>query len=141
MGGSPHLEVQIDFEASGILTDRGDRGRDSARRIDNDDALPGPQEREQVVDERRVAEMNTHEAAVLRLPTPGASTESVRGRPSSKQLRTRDRRRKGPSADAPRAYDRPQQDPEPSFETPQHPLINPRSLVRAEHDPCTTGIV
>jgi hypothetical protein len=79
MSGSPHLEVQIEFEASGILTGRlGNRYRQSARRIDNDDAPPSPQEREQVVDERRVAEMNMHGAAVMEFPTPGALSECGR---------------------------------------------------------------
>jgi hypothetical protein len=68
MGAQPHLEVQTEFETSGILTGRvGNRDGDSARRVDNGDALPGPQEREQVVDERRVAEMDVHGAAVMAL--------------------------------------------------------------------------
>jgi hypothetical protein len=83
MVGSPHLEVQTEFEASGILTGRlRNRDIDSALRIDNDDALPGSQEREQVVDERRVAEMDVHGAAVMALPTPGTLSECGRVRPS-----------------------------------------------------------
>ncbi len=73
MGGSPHLQVQADLEASGILTGGfGNRDEDSARRIGNGDALPVPQEREQVVYERRVAEMDVHVAAVTGAPDAGS---------------------------------------------------------------------
>ena len=83
MGAQPHLEVQTEFETSGILAGRvGNRDGDSACRIDDGDALPCPQEREQVVDERRVAEMDVHGAAVMALPTPGTLSECGRVRPS-----------------------------------------------------------
>jgi hypothetical protein len=69
MAAQPDLEVQTEFETSGILAGRvRNRDVDSARRIDNGNALPCPQEREQVVDERRVAEMDVHVAAVTEVP-------------------------------------------------------------------------
>jgi hypothetical protein len=83
MAAQPDLEVQTEFETSGILAGRvGNRDIDSARRIDNGNALPCPQEREQVVDERRVAEMDVHVAAVMELPTPRTLSECGRVRPS-----------------------------------------------------------
>lgn len=81
MAAQPHLEVQTEFETSGIVTGRvGNRDIDSARRIDNGHALPCPQERKQVVDERRVAEMDVHVAAVMELPTPRTLSECGRVR-------------------------------------------------------------
>jgi hypothetical protein len=83
MAAQPDLEVQTEFETSGILTGRvGNRDIDSARRIDNGHALPCPQEREQIVDERRVAEMDVHGAAVMALPPLGALSERGRALPS-----------------------------------------------------------
>lgn len=83
MAAQPDLEVQTEFETSGILTGRvGNRDIDSARRIDNGNALPCPQEREQIVDERRVAEMDVHVAAVMELPTPRTLSECGRVRQS-----------------------------------------------------------
>ena len=66
----PHSQVDTEFDASVLGNQVGDGYRDRACSISHHHALQLPQEREQIVDERRLAELNLHITAVSCVPAP-----------------------------------------------------------------------
>jgi hypothetical protein len=67
----PHPQVETEFETSVLGNQVGDGHRDRAGSISHRHALQFPQKPEQVVGERRLAELNVHIAAMSEL-CPGA---------------------------------------------------------------------
>jgi hypothetical protein len=67
MHHSPHSHVETEFETSVLGNQVGDRHRDRASSISHRHALQFPQKPEQVVGERRLAELNVHIAAMTEL--------------------------------------------------------------------------